>query len=135
MFDSYSVQILNIVFARFLFEKLTEIICTYIAVSRNIVKGNIILIAVNSAIFIGYRIGGWRGLVASVLGAVIPSFVIILLIAMVFRDICHYPAVEAVMKGMRPAVVGLLAAAVIRLSISFFKGLKRMLAGQKGGAE
>ncbi|MBQ0034804.1 MAG: chromate transporter [Bacteroidales bacterium] len=93
------------------------------------------VIAVNSAIFIGYRIAGWRGLVASVLGAVLPSFVIILLIAMVFRDICHYPAVEAVMKGMRPAVVGLLAAAVIRLSISFFKGLKRMLAGQKGGAE
>lgn len=86
------------------------------------------VIAVNSAIFIGYRIGGWRGLVASVLGAVLPSFVIILLIAMVFRDICKYPAVEAVMKGMRPAVVGLLAAAVIRLSISFAKSLKKMLA-------
>jgi len=91
------------------------------------------VIAVNSAIFIGYRIGGWRGLIASVLGAVLPSFVIILLIAMVFRDICRYPAVEAVMKGMRPAVVGLLAAAVIRLSISFFKSMKKMLKMQKGG--
>lgn len=85
------------------------------------------VIAVNSAIFIGYRIGGWRGLLASVLGAVLPSFVIILLIAMVFRGIAQYPAVEAVMKGMRPAVVGLLAAAVIRLSISFFKSMKKML--------
>lgn len=85
------------------------------------------VIAVNSAIFIGYRVGGWRGLIASVLGAVLPSFVIILLIAMVFRDISKYPAVEAVMKGMRPAVVGLLAAAVIRLSISFAKSLKKML--------
>lgn len=93
------------------------------------------VIAVNSAIFIGYCVGGVRGLIASVLGAVIPSFVIILLIAMVFRDIAKYPAVEAVMKGMRPAVVGLLAAAVIRLSINFAKSLKKMLAEQKGGAE
>ena len=85
------------------------------------------VIAVNSAIFIGYRIDGWRGLLASVLGAVLPSFVIILLIAMVFRGIAHYSPVEAVMKGMRPAVVGLLAAAVIRLSISFVKSIKKML--------
>jgi len=91
------------------------------------------VIAVNSAIFIGYRIHGWRGLIASILGAVLPSFAIILLIAMVFRDICQYPAVEAVMKGMRPAVVGLLAAAVIRLSISFVKSLRKMLNEQKGG--
>lgn len=95
------------------------------------------VIAVNSAIFIGYRINGWKGLVSAVLGAVIPSFVIILLIAMVFRNISHYPAVEAIMKGMRPAVVAMLAAAVIRLSISFAKGLNKMLAAQKkeGGQE
>ena len=35
------------------------------------------LIAVNSAIFIGWRIGGWRGVIATVLGAVLPSFFII----------------------------------------------------------
>ena len=40
------------------------------------------LIAVNSAIFIGWRIGGWRGVIATVLGAVLPSFLIILAIAM-----------------------------------------------------
>lgn len=94
------------------------------------------VIAVNSAIFIGYRLDGWRGLLAAVFGAVLPSFVIILLIAMVFRNICHYPAVEAVMRGMRPAVVGLLAAAVIRLSISFAKGVRKMAVAarsEKGG--
>ena len=36
------------------------------------------LIAVNSAIFIGWRIGGWRGVIATVLGAVLPSLFIIL---------------------------------------------------------
>lgn len=85
------------------------------------------VIAVNSAIFIGYRISGWKGLIASVLGAILPSFVIILLIAMVFRTLYQYPLVEAIMKGVRPAVVGLLAAAVIRMIISFVKTLKSLL--------
>lgn len=85
------------------------------------------VIAVNSAIFIGYRIDGWKGLIASVIGAVLPSFLIILLIAMVFRNIRQYPDVEAVMKGMRPAVVGLLAAAVVRMAVSFIRSLRTLL--------
>ena len=44
------------------------------------------LIAVNSAIFIGWRCGGWRGVVGAVLGAVLPSFLIILAIAILFRE-------------------------------------------------
>lgn len=79
------------------------------------------LIAVNSAIFIGWKIYGWRGVVATVLGAVLPSFLIILLIAMVFRDIHEYPMVEAVFKGVRPAVVALIAATVIRMIYKLFK--------------
>lgn len=88
------------------------------------------VIAVNSAIFIGYRIGRWKGLIASVLGAILPSFIIILLIAMVFRNIREYATIEAIMKGMRPAVVGLLAAAVIRMSVSFVRTLRKMLSTQ-----
>lgn len=84
------------------------------------------VIAVNSAIFLGYRLAGWRGLILSVLGAVLPSFVIILLIAMAFRNIREIPEVEAVMKGVRPAVVGLLAAAVIRMAISFAKSIQKI---------
>ena len=79
------------------------------------------LIAVNSAIFIGWKIYGWRGIVATVLGAILPSFIIILLIAMVFRDIHEYPMVEAVFKGVRPAVVALIAATVVRMSKNIFK--------------
>ena len=79
------------------------------------------LIAVNSAIFIGWKIYGWRGVVATVLGAVLPSFIIILLIAMVFRDVREYPIVEAIFKGVRPAVVALIAATVVRMSKNIFK--------------
>ena len=76
------------------------------------------LIAVNSAIFIGWRIGGWRGVIATVLGAVLPSFLIILAIAMLFQDYKDYPAVEAIFKGIRPAVVALIAAPLCRMAYS-----------------
>jgi len=76
------------------------------------------LIAVNSAIFIGWRVGGWRGVCGAVLGAVLPSFVIILAIAMVFTDWKELPAVEAVFKGVRPAVVALIAAPLVKLAKS-----------------
>jgi chromate transporter len=76
------------------------------------------LIAVNSAIFIGWRIGGWRGVIATVLGAVLPSFLIILAIAMVFQSYKDLPAVEAIFKGIRPAVVALIAAPLCRMAYS-----------------
>ena len=79
------------------------------------------LIAVNSAIFIGWRIGGWRGVAGAVLGAVLPSFLIILAIAMVFRDWKELPAVEAAFKGIRPAVVALIAAPLFKLAKSAMK--------------
>jgi len=74
------------------------------------------LIAVNSAIFIGKKIYGWRGVLACILGAVLPSVVIILLIAMFFKEIKDSPTVESIFKGVRPAVVALIAATVIRLA-------------------
>ena len=76
------------------------------------------LIAVNSAIFIGWRIGGWRGVIATVLGAVLPSFFIILAIAILFQDYKDQPAVEAIFKGVRPAVVALIAAPLISMASS-----------------
>ena len=76
------------------------------------------LIAVNSAVFIGWRVGGWKGVCGAVLGAVLPSFLIILAIAMVFSEWKELPAVEAAFKGIRPAVVALIAAPLYKLSKS-----------------
>ena len=76
------------------------------------------LIAVNSAIFIGWRIGGWKGVCGAVLGAVLPSFLIILAIAMIFQEWKELPAVEAVFKGVRPAVVALIAAPLFKMAKS-----------------
>jgi len=79
------------------------------------------LIAVNSAIFIGWRVGGWKGVCGAVLGAVLPSFLIILAIAMVFSDWKELPAVEAAFKGVRPAVVALIAAPLVKLTKTALK--------------
>jgi chromate transporter len=74
------------------------------------------LIAVNSAIFIGWRVGGRKGVCGAVLGAVLPSFCIILAIAMVFSEWKEQPAVEAAFKGIRPAVVALIAAPLVKMA-------------------
>ena len=79
------------------------------------------LIAVNSAIFIGWRIGGWKGVAGAVLGAVLPSFLIILLIAMIFQEWKEQPAVEAAFKGIRPAVVALIAAPLVKMAKTAIK--------------
>jgi len=47
----------------------------------------------------------------------LPSFVIILAIAMVFQEYSNLPAIEAVMKGVRPAVVALIAAPLLRMTM------------------
>ena len=79
------------------------------------------LIAVNSAIFIGWCIDRWRGVCGAVLGAVLPSFLIILAIAAVFSEWKEMPAVEAVFKGIRPAVVALIAAPLVKLTRAALK--------------
>lgn len=82
-------------------------------------------ISLNTAVFVGYRINGYMGAVAAILGVVVPSFVIILLIAMFFTDIKDNHVVEAVFKGMRPAVVALIVAPVVGLA----KGMNLYRAG------
>lgn len=72
-------------------------------------------IAVNTAVFVGYKIHGYRGAITAMLGTVLPAFCIILLIAMFFADYTKYPLVESAFKGMRPAVVALIAAPVYNM--------------------
>ncbi len=73
------------------------------------------VMAANAAIFIGYKMRGWKGIVATLLGSILPSFVIILLIATVFTLFRELPAIEAIFKGIRPAVVALIAAPLYKM--------------------
>ena len=73
-------------------------------------------IALNTAVFVGYKTRGVGGALAAVTGIVLPSFTMILLIALLFADIRHNPWVDAAFKGMRPAVVALIVAPILSLS-------------------
>lgn len=73
-------------------------------------------IAVNLSVFVGNKIKGVRGLLATVLGATLPSFLIIILVASVFIGIEKHPIVARVFMGIRPAVVALIAAPVIKMA-------------------
>lgn len=73
-------------------------------------------ISLNSAVFVGYSLAGYAGAIAAILGVVLPSFVIILLIAMYLADFRTNRYVDAAFRGMRPAVVALIAAPVIGLA-------------------
>lgn len=68
------------------------------------------IMAVNIAIFIGYRLRGFRGSLVTTLGTILPSFLIILAIALFFVNYKENVYVEKVFKGIRPAVVALIAA-------------------------
>ncbi|KAA6341966.1 Chromate transport protein [termite gut metagenome] len=67
------------------------------------------VLAVNIAIFTGYKLRGIQGCIASVLGGVLPSFIIILVIAMFFHNFKDNTMVERIFKGIRPAVAALIA--------------------------
>jgi chromate transporter len=75
-------------------------------------------IAINTAVFVGYKLAGIPGMIFTTLGAVMPSFVIILIIAAFFVGVQDNPEVERMFKGIRPAVVALIAAPVIRMGKS-----------------
>ena len=72
--------------------------------------------AVNISIFIGYRLRGVRGAVAAAVGNVLPSVIIILLIALFFNRFREYRIVNNVFMGVRPAVVALIAAPVFSVA-------------------
>jgi len=67
------------------------------------------ILAANIAIFVGYKIRGFKGSIFSTLGAVLPSFIIILIIAIFFSSFKDNPNVVKVFKGLRPGVVALIA--------------------------
>lgn len=58
-------------------------------------------IALNTAIFVGYKARGVKGVIFSSLGTILPSFIVILLIAIIFTDFKNNPGVERVFKGIR----------------------------------
>ncbi len=74
------------------------------------------VLAVNMAIFAGYRLRGIKGSIVACIGTVLPSFLSILLIAMLFNAYADNPVVIRIFSGIRPVVVSLIAVPMIRMA-------------------
>jgi chromate transporter len=74
--------------------------------------------AINISIFIGYKLRKVGGAIACALGTALPSFLIILAIAMFFHQFEDNPIVAAMFRGIRPAVVALIAVPTFNLARS-----------------
>lgn len=83
-------------------------------------------LAVNMATFIGSSQGGILGSFLATLGVVLPSFVIILLISAVLKNILKYAGVQATLGGIRPAIVGLICATSITMMLSTIFGFSKL---------
>ncbi len=80
-------------------------------------------ISLNTAVFVGYKCRGFMGALAAILGVILPSFLVILAVAIFFSEIRDNRWVDAAFKGMRPAVVALIVAPIVGLA----KGMRWIL--------
>ena len=79
--------------------------------------------AINTALFVGYKLRKWRGSIVAALGAILPPFITILLIAMFFSNAMKTnETIERIFKGMRPVVIALIAIPACNMLIK--EGLK-----------
>lgn len=83
--------------------------------------------AINMATYVGSEVGGAYGIAGSLfgsfcatLGVVLPSFVIILIVAKCFEKFKNSFVVKGCMTGLKPAVVGLIGSAIVTVALSVF---------------
>lgn len=74
--------------------------------------------AINIATLIGSEMGGFLGALVSTIGVILPSFIIILIIATIFKTFSKNKYVKGALKGIKPVVVGLIGITAITLCIS-----------------
>ena len=88
--------------------------------------------AINISTYVGNQMGGILGALCATLGVVLPSFIVILIVAQIYEKFKNSNSVKGVMTGLKPAVVGLIGAAILDIaltvlvpngfSLSIFKG-------------
>lgn len=69
--------------------------------------------AVNVSTYVGMHTGGLLGALCATIGVVLPSFIIILIVARIFVQFKNNKVVQALLSGLKPAVIGLIASSVI----------------------
>lgn len=73
-------------------------------------------VGINAATYVGYSVTqSWVGAAVSTGALVLPSFIIMLSICLFLSKIAHHPYVQYALNGLRPATIGLIAAAALML--------------------
>lgn len=78
-------------------------------------------IATKLAGMIGHRVKGWSGALAAIIGAVLPTALIMIFLGHLLINYADSPALQAMLKGVRPVVVVLLAQSALQMGQSAFK--------------
>ena len=76
--------------------------------------------AINCATYVGMETGGIFGAICATLGVVLPSFIVILLVARFYKKFKESKIVSSVMTGLRPAVIGLIGSALVSMILTVF---------------
>ena len=79
-------------------------------------------IAINSATFVGIKIAGVPGALAATIGCILPSCVIVTLIAWLYLKYRNMDTLQSILSSLRPAVVAMIASAGVSILISAFWG-------------
>lgn len=72
-------------------------------------------IAVNSATFVGQQMAGLPGAIVCTLGCILPSFIIALLLSMLYMKYRNLRTMQGILTGLRPAIVAMIASAGLSL--------------------
>jgi chromate transporter len=86
-------------------------------------------IAVNASTFVGYKMGGFAGSTLATFGVVLVPFTLSLIVSIYFNKFKHLKQVNWILKGIRPAVLGLIAAACFNIGKISFVDIKSVLIG------
>lgn len=85
-------------------------------------------IAVNSATFVGIKIAGIPGALAATIGCILPSCIIVTLIASLYLKYKNMAVLQGILNSLRPAVVAMIASAGISIMITAFWGSEEFIA-------
>ena len=79
-------------------------------------------IAVNSATFVGTRIAGVPGALAATIGCVLPSCILVTILAKIYLRYRNLSLLQDILKSLRPAVIAMIAAAGVSILVTAFWG-------------
>lgn len=79
-------------------------------------------IAVNSATFVGIKIAGIPGALIATLGCILPSCIIVMILAKLYLKYRNLDVLQRVLKRLRPAVIAMIASAGVSILVTAFFG-------------